>query len=69
MSTENYSMCLITSFARCASLPFSAIHRKTKAAFMSATLIENILDFVCDLNAPVGVHQYPVNQQLGQVGD
>lgn len=35
---------------------------------MTATSIKNVLDFVCDLNALVGVHQYPVDQQLGQLG-
>ena len=35
---------------------------------MSATSIENVLDFICDLNALVRVHQYPVDQQLGQLG-
>ena len=35
---------------------------------MSVTSIENVLDFVCDLNALVRVHQYPVDQQLGQLG-
>ena len=29
---------------------------------MTATSIENVLDFVCDLNALVGVHQHPVDQ-------
>lgn len=28
------------------------------------TSIENVSDFVCDLNALVGVHQHPVDQQL-----
>ena len=35
---------------------------------MTATSIKNVLDFVCDLNALVGVHQHPVDQQLGQLG-
>lgn len=35
---------------------------------MSVTSIENVLDFVCDLNALIGVHQHPVDQQLGQLG-
>ena len=34
---------------------------------MSATSNENILDFVRDLNALIGVHQHPVDQQLGQL--
>ena len=35
---------------------------------MTATSIENVLDFVCDLNALIRVHQHPVDQQLGQLG-
>ena len=35
---------------------------------MTATSIKNVLDFVCDLDALVGVHQHPVDQQLGQLG-
>ena len=35
---------------------------------MSATSIENISDFVRDLNSLIGVHQHPVDQQLGQLG-
>ena len=35
---------------------------------MTATSIENVLDFICDLNALIGVHQHPVDQQLGQLG-
>ncbi len=35
---------------------------------MSATSIENVLDFICNLNALIGVHQHPVDQQLGQLG-
>ena len=35
---------------------------------MTATSIENVLDFIFDFNALVGVHQYPVDQQLGQLG-
>ena len=34
---------------------------------MSAISNENILDFVRDLNALIGVHQHPVDQQLGQL--
>ena len=34
---------------------------------MSATSIENISDFVRDLHALIGVHQHPVDQQLGQL--
>ena len=35
---------------------------------MTATSIENVLDFICDLNALIGVHQHSVDQQLGQLG-
>ena len=35
---------------------------------MSVTSIENIPDFVRDLHALIGVHQHPVDQQLGQLG-
>ena len=35
---------------------------------MSATSSENVLDFICNLNALIGVHQHPVDQQLGQLG-
>ena len=35
---------------------------------MTATSSKNVLDFICDFNALVRVHQYPVNQQLGQLG-
>ena len=31
---------------------------------MTATSSENVLDFVCDLNALVGVHQYPVDDKM-----
>ena len=35
---------------------------------MTATSIKNVLDFVCDLDALIRVHQHPVDQQLGQLG-
>lgn len=31
---------------------------------MAATSIKNILDFVCDLNVLIGVHQHPFDQHL-----
>ena len=35
---------------------------------MTATSIKNVLDFVCDLDALIGIYQHPVDQQLGQLG-
>ena len=35
---------------------------------MSVTSIENVSDFVCGLNALIGLHQHPVDQQFGQFG-
>lgn len=30
---------------------------------MVVTSIENVLDFICDFNAVVGVHKHPINQK------
>ena len=39
-----------------------SVYSAKKAIFMSATSIENISDFVRDLNSLIGVHQHPVDQ-------
>lgn len=36
---------------------------KQKVTFISVTSIENIPDFVCNLNAFIRTYQHPVNQQ------
>ena len=35
---------------------------------MVVTSIENVLDFICDFNAVVGVHKHPINQKVCQLG-
>ena len=39
-----------------------SVHSAIESSFHVCTSIENVLDFICNLNALIGVHQHPVDQ-------